>query len=99
MDTVQIFTKNQQQWKSKPRDEAVVRHWLARVRELGWEGRTTSHASYLINLASPDDTLWRKSIDLMHEEIERCERLGITFLVHHPGAFTTSTREQGLARI
>lgn len=107
MDTVQIFTKNQQQWKAKPLDEAVVRDWRARVAAMGWDkdaaggpgGRTVSHASYLINLGSPDDELWKKSIDLMTDEIERCERLGVPFLVHHPGAFTTSTREAGLARI
>lgn len=99
LDTVQIFTKNQQQWKAKPLDPAVVKDWRARVQSLGWQDRTVSHASYLINLASPDDELWGKSIDLMTDEIERCEALGIPFLVHHPGAFTTSTREQGLARI
>lgn len=107
MDTVQIFTKNQQQWKAKPLDEAVVRDWRARVEAMGWDkdasgkagGRTVSHASYLINLGSPNDELWKKSIDLMTDEVERCERLGVPYLVHHPGAFTTSTREAGLARI
>lgn len=99
LDTVQIFTKNQQQWKAKPLDSGVADEWRARVKKLGWEDRTVSHASYLINLASPNDELWTKSIDLMTDEIERCERLGIPLLVHHPGAFTTSTREEGLGRI
>lgn len=99
LDTVQVFTKNQQQWKAKPLDPGLVRDWNARIAELGWKARTVSHASYLINLASPDDELWRKSIDLMTDEIERCEALGIPFLVHHPGAFTTSDRESGLKRI
>lgn len=99
LDTVQIFTKNQQQWKAKPLDTGIVKEWRARVKSLGWEDRTVSHASYLINLASPDDELWKKSIDLMTDEIERCEALGVPFLVHHPGAFTTSTRELGLTRI
>lgn len=99
LDTVQVFTKNQQQWKAKPLDEAVVRDWKKRVGGLGWTGRTVSHASYLINLASPDDVLWAKSIDLMEDEVRRCAALEIPFLVHHPGAFTTSTREQGLKRI
>lgn len=99
LDTVQVFTKNQQQWKAKPLDETVVRDWKRRVAELGWQGRTVSHASYLINLASPDDVLWSKSIDLMEDEIRRCAALEIPYLVHHPGAYTTSTREQGLKRI
>ncbi len=99
LDTVQVFTKNQQQWANKPLDPEIVREWRAETTRLGWEGRTVSHASYLINLASPDDELWRKSVDLMTDEIERCETLGIPFLVHHPGAFTTSSEQEGIARI
>jgi deoxyribonuclease-4 len=99
MDTVQVFTKNQQQWKVAPLDPGMVRDWQAELARLGWQGRTVSHASYLINLASVNDELWRKSIDLMTIEVERCEQLGIPFLVHHPGSFTGSTLEHGLARI
>src|SRR5690606_21958149 len=47
----------------------------------------------------PDDELWAKSIALMRIEIERCEALGIPYLVHHPGACTTSTCAGGLRRI
>lgn len=107
LDCVQVFTKNQQQWKVKPLDAAAVGEWKAEVARLGWgdgideggQARIVSHASYLINLASPDDELWEKSIGLMTVEIERCEELGIPLLVHHPGAYTTSTRERGLKRI
>jgi len=111
LDTVQVFTKNQQQWAAKPLDPAMVKDWHAKVKEIGFDrggptdakgkrrGGITSHASYLINLAAPDNTLWNKSIDLMVDEIERCETLGIPFLVHHPGAYTTSDLPTGLARI
>ncbi|MBX3357121.1 MAG: deoxyribonuclease IV [Phycisphaeraceae bacterium] len=102
LDCVQVFTKNQQQWTPPPLNEGVVTEWRGEVKRLGWgeePARLVSHASYLINLASPDDVLWKKSIDTMQEEIERCERLGIGRLVHHPGAHTTSTLEEGLGRI
>lgn len=99
MDTVQVFTKNQQQWKVKPLEADAIGQWRSELERLGWEDRTVSHASYLINLASPDNELWVKSVDLMTVEIERCETLGIRYLVHHPGAYTTSTRARGLARI
>jgi len=99
MDTVQVFTKNQQQWKVRPLDPGVRADWLAELRRLRWQGRTVSHASYLINLASPDDELWGKSVDLMTVEVERCAELEIPYLVHHPGAYTTSTADEGLARI
>ncbi len=99
MDTVQVFTKNQQQWKAKPLDEAAISEWKAEVKRLGWVGGATAHASYLINLASPNDELWRKSIDLMLVEIERCEQLAIPFLIHHPGSSTGAGVEFGIARV
>lgn len=98
-DTVQVFTKNQQQWAAKPLDPAMVSDWNSRVASLGWGDRMVSHASYLINLATHQDELWRKSIDLMTDEIERCEALGIRYLVHHPGSFVGHTLDAGLARI
>lgn len=99
LDTVQVFTKNQQQWKARPLDEGLAREWRAEVARLGWRGRTVSHASYLINLASVKDDLWRQSVDLMTDEIERCEALGIAFLVHHPGSHVGAGLEDGLRRI
>ncbi len=99
LDTVQVFTKNQRQWKVGPLDQGMQRDWLAHMDRLKWRGRVVSHASYLINLASPDDALWNKSIDLMVVEIERCEALAIPFLVHHPGAYTTTSAEEGIRRI
>jgi deoxyribonuclease IV len=99
MDTVQVFTKNQQQWKVPPLDEAAVRAWRARVDDLGWGGRLVSHASYLINLASGKDDLWRQSLDLMLVEVQRCDALGISFLVHHPGSFVGFDLQTGIGRI
>jgi deoxyribonuclease-4 len=97
-DTVQVFTKNQQQWKVKPLEEAAVADWKTHGKAAGFK-QTVSHDSYLINLASPDEALWRKSIDLFAEELRRCEQLGIPFLVTHPGAHVGSGEEVGLVRI
>jgi len=99
LDTVQVFTKNQQQWAAPPLDEAAAKAWCEQLDALGWRGRTVSHASYLINLASGDDELWNKSVALMGDEIERCERLGIAHLVFHPGSFVRSDLDSGLGRI
>lgn len=99
MDTVQVFTKNQQQWKVPPLDPGLVKRWRGEVDRLGWNGRLVAHASYLINLASPNDELWEKSIALMRVEIERCHELGISFLVHHPGSTTGGEASAGVARI
>jgi deoxyribonuclease-4 len=46
-----------------------------------------SHDSYLINLASPDPALRQRSIASFTAELTRCARLGIPFVVSHPGNF------------
>lgn len=99
LDTVQVFTKNQRQWRSAPLDPGAIRDWRHAIERLGWGGRTVSHASYLINLASCKDDLWRQSIECMMDELERCQELGIPFLVHHPGSYKDSKLDAGLSRI
>ena len=98
MDTVQIFTKNQQQWRVKPLEDGPVGEWRAHTTRLKFE-QTVSHDSYLINLASPDDRLWQMSIDLFVEELKRCMLLNIPYLVTHPGAHMDCGEETGLKRV
>ncbi|MEX0704930.1 MAG: deoxyribonuclease IV [Planctomycetales bacterium] len=98
MDCVQIFTKNNNQWRAKPlsdEDVGLFREALERtgVRE------PCAHDSYLINLASPADELWRKSLEAFVVELERAEALGLKGLVMHPGSYTTTDEEAGLQRI
>lgn len=92
MDCLQVFTKNQRQWRAKPMAEDAIGHWRAEVAAMGWDcgggspARIVAHNSYLINLAHPDAGLWRKSVDAQIIEIERCEALGIALCIGHPGA-------------
>jgi deoxyribonuclease-4 len=58
-----------------------------------------AHASYLVNLASPDDTLYERSRVCLLEELDRAERLGLDGLVLHPGAHMGSGEAAGLDRI
>jgi deoxyribonuclease-4 len=95
---VQVFTKNQQQWKCRPLDEAGINEWKKHRKRLKFN-KTVSHDSYLINLASADDLLWRKSVDLFVEEVMRCKLLGIEYLVTHPGAHLGTGEEAGLRRV
>jgi deoxyribonuclease-4 len=53
----------------------------------------------LINLASPEETLWKKSLDAMIDEVQRAAILGIPWVVCHPGAYTTTSEAEGLKRI
>ncbi|HJN09819.1 MAG TPA: deoxyribonuclease IV [Pirellulaceae bacterium] len=58
-----------------------------------------SHASYLINLASPDKALWTKSVNGLIVELQRAEKFDIPFVVVHPGSYTTSSEEEGIEQI
>jgi deoxyribonuclease-4 len=97
-DTVQVFTKNQQQWNCPPLGEEVVGQWASHCKRLKFK-KTVSHDSYLINLASPDEALRAKSIALFVEELRRCTALGIPNLVTHPGAHMGEGEDAGLRRV
>jgi deoxyribonuclease-4 len=95
---LQIFTKNNNQWRAKEITDDDVEKFQVSLRDTG-VAHPIAHDSYLINMASPDDELWKKSIDAFVVELQRAEMLGIPYVVAHPGAFTTSSEEAGLSRI
>jgi deoxyribonuclease-4 len=97
-DAVQIFTKNNNQWAGKPITDDDVTKFQEALRA-GNIKEAISHDSYLINLGSPDDALWAKSIDAMAIEIERADRLGIKHVVAHPGSHLGTGEEVGLERV
>jgi len=97
-DVVQIFLKNQMQWKGKPLGEADVRLWKQAQRATGV--RTAfAHATYLINLGTPVDAEWRHAIAAFHDELERAETIGLPFVVIHPGSHKGSGIDAGIARV
>ena len=98
MDCVQIFTKNNNQWRARPMDPEAVSQFRLRLDQTGIR-LPCAHASYLINLASPVEELWQKSVDAMVIELERAEVLGLAGVVLHPGSFTTSSEEMGIEKI
>lgn len=95
---LQIFVKNANQWAAKPIGEEEIRRFAAERRRTGIE-RVVAHDSYLINLGSPDTDLWKRSIDALVDELERCESLALDGLVAHPGAHMGTGEDAGLARI
>lgn len=97
-DTVQLFTKSSNQWNAKPLTETDVGTFHQTLRDTGLR-HATAHDSYLINLASPDATLNRRSLEAFVIEIERAEMLGLTYLVTHPGSATDGDEKAGLKRV
>ncbi len=98
MPCVQVFTKNQRQWKAPRLKDDQIREWQKYRNETGIKV-VVSHDSYLINLASPKQEIFEKSDKLFREELLRCELLDIPFLVTHPGAHLGEGEESGLKKI
>ncbi|MFB6190982.1 MAG: deoxyribonuclease IV [Candidatus Nanohaloarchaea archaeon] len=57
------------------------------------------HSTYLVNLATPKDELFEKSLDCLQAELDAAGTLGVEYVVFHPGAHTGSGRENGIERI
>ncbi len=97
-NALQVFTKNNRQWVGPPIDEEDVERWREQLPAQGVM-YAVSHASYLINLASPDPVIWDKSIRAHKDELQRAHIYGIPHVVLHPGAHTGSGEAAGIARI
>lgn len=97
-NAVQVFTKNNRQWGGPPVDPEDTARWHEQMPALGIE-YAVSHATYLINLASPKDPLWGRSIGAQKDELKRAQAYGIPHVVLHPGAHTGSGEEAGVARV
>ena len=96
-DAIQIFSKNNNQWAAKTLSDDDARLFRDKQAETGFP--VVCHASYLLNMASPDDELWRKSGDGLREEVERAAKLGIDLLVVHVGSHKASGEDAGIARV
>lgn len=95
---VQLFTKSSNQWAAKPLSDESVR-LFRQALDSGRITHVVAHDSYLINLCSPDDALWRRSIDACAEELARCARLRIPWLIAHPGGHMGKGEDYGIVRM
>ncbi|HEX3302457.1 MAG TPA: deoxyribonuclease IV [Thermomicrobiales bacterium] len=98
MTACQLFTKSERQWAAKPLDPAVVERFHANQEQFRLK-HLVAHDSYLINVASPNPEMWEKSRSALAHELERCDTLGIHYLVSHPGAHMGEGPEAGIARV
>jgi deoxyribonuclease-4 len=96
-EALQIFTRNINQWQTKPIAADEAERFREAVNEAGL-AFVVAHDSYLINPASADRDLRKKSIAALAEEFERAELLGIPWVVAHPGAAGEQPRERAVER-
>lgn len=98
MTALQIFTKNANQWSAKPIPPEGAEGFRVRLAESD-VASVVAHDSYLINLGTPDDALWERSMGAFRDELERCDQLGVPWLVTHPGAHMGSGVDAGTQRV
>jgi deoxyribonuclease-4 len=97
-ETIQIFTRNANRWTSRDLTTQEIDDFIQANQATGITP-VVAHSSYLINLGSPDDVLWERSIGGAVNEMTRCAALHISTYVLHPGAHMGAGEEAGLARI
>ncbi len=96
--TIQLFTKNNRQWKARPltKNDIELYQQAAKQSSIKW---VVAHATYLINIGSPDKTIEKKSINAVIMELKRCQALGIPYLVLHPGSHVKTNQDSCIQQI
>ena len=97
-ESLQLFSKNANQWKGKPLDAAETRAFRARIDDTGITP-VVSHASYLINLATTFPLLREQSLAAFIDELDRADALGLLGVVIHPGTCTAGSEDEALRLI
>ena len=97
-EAIQIFTKNQRQWSAKPYEKKEIEEYFNNLSKVKIK-KVVAHTSYLINLASPTEEIFEKSIDALIDDLERCNSLNIPFTIIHPGSHLGEGVEKGIERI
>src|SRR5574337_315653 len=97
-DTIQVFTKSNRQWRAKSLSEREVLAFRANLQATGI-GPVVAHDCYLVNLAAARPSLWKRSLAAFREEMDRAGRLGIPYLVTHPGSHAGAGEAEGIRRV
>ena len=97
-DTVQIFTKSNNQWEAPPIRPEDAKRFQEAVRR-SKIGPVFSHTAYLINAGSPEKEIHERSREALRVEVERATALGLAFIVLHPGSHKETDEESCLKRI
>jgi len=96
-ECLQIFVKNNNRWKGKELTDEDAENFIKARKKA--ELPVCTHSSYLINLASVKDDVYKKSMNGYADELQRCDRLEIPYYVLHPGSHTGAGEEKGIKKI
>ncbi len=96
--TFQIFTTNPRGWKPRVLKDLEVERFTEKKIKKGFHV-VFSHMPYLPNLASPKTEVYNKSVETLLNEVSRCIKLRIPFLVTHLGSHLGDGYRRGVKRI
>src|SRR5258708_11556874 len=97
-NAIQIFTSNPRSWQPTADDAMDCAAFAKAARDYDLDP-VVIHAPYLINLASPDEIIWQKSIHLLRWTLQRGALLEARYVIFHTGSHRGSGLEAGVARI
>lgn len=95
---LQVFTKNNNQWRAKPLGENDIQSYKRKIADARI-APVVAHDSYLINLCAVNPDILKKSREAFIDELQRCEQLGIQLLNFHPGAHGGAGERDGIKKI
>jgi deoxyribonuclease-4 len=97
-DCVQIFTQSPRAWRPTNHDQANFERFKERRAEAGIGG-VVCHAVYLINLASPNDELYEKSVAALENTVDVASGIEADGVVFHVGSHQGAGFEVSLKRV
>lgn len=98
-ESMLVFTKSNRQWQAKPITEKDVADYRKAAAKYAHIQPVAVHASYLINIASPDEALWEKSYQALKDEVERAALFELPLITFHPGSFMSGDEQSGMDNI
>jgi len=96
-DALQIYTKNQRQWRAPPLTDILIERFRTRWKQTGFMP-VAVHAAYLINLATPDFLVRKRSVTAFADELQRASLLGVPLVILHPGSHLGQGVKAGLRK-
>ena len=97
-NTFQIFSSSPRMWKAREFAAREIAAFGALRRRYNLSPLAV-HANYLINLASPDKALRKRSVEAFRGEIRRAAAIGAEYLIFHPGSSRNDSAEAGMRRV
>jgi len=96
----QVFTSNPRGWHAKDLTDDNITNYKNNLSQSNIDRfATVAHMPYLPNLSSPEISVYEKSIHTMIREVERCDKLGIPYLVTHLGSHKGTGEDKGIQRL